>query len=345
MIFFRADSNSQIASGHIMRCLSIAKKFKSKGYDVAFLIADENSIPLFDDSEIPYKILHSQWNDLSDETEKVKDILIGYPNSILFIDTYYVNRNYVDSLFPYAKICYLGSKKEYLGSLDCLINYSADIDYDFYKVNYGADTLLLLGPQYAPLRDEFQYICANKKVTTDTCRILLTTGNTDQHHCVCRILKALTESSFFHKVTIKVVIGKMFEHIDEIRKFFGYYNNISLLENVTSMSSLMQSSDLAISANGTTVYELAASYVPIISFAMAKEQVGSAQALFKLGVVEYVGEMFSAGDECICNIMNRVEMYVQNPIKRFEIAQKAYNVIDGKGCDKIVNVIKQKIIK
>lgn len=344
MVFFRADSNSQIASGHIMRCLSIAKKFESKGYDVTFLIADENSVSLLEDNGMSYRILHSRWYDLSDETEKVKEVLVEHPCSILFIDTYSVNRTYVDFLLPYAKICYLGSKKEYLGNLDCLINYSADIDYDFYKDNYGTDTLLLLGPEYAPLRDEFQYVpvCENEEV--NGCSILLTTGNTDQYNCVYRILEALTESSFFYKVAIKVVIGRMFEYTSEIRRFLTY-NNISLLENVTSMSSLMQSSNLAITANGTTVYELAASHVPTISFAMVKEQIGSAQALSRLGIVEYVGEMFNEGDECIRNMMNKVGMYVLNPTKRFELARSAYKVIDGKGCDKIVNEIKQNIIK
>lgn len=344
MIFFRADSNLQIASGHIMRCVSIAKKFISNGLNVTFLIADENPIAMLEESGIFYENLHSQWDDLSKEIETVRNLLIDNPHSILFVDTYCVNKSYVESLLPYARICYLGSKKEYLGKLDCLINYSTDIDYDFYRDNYDSDTLLLLGPKYAPLRNEFQCvpICNNRDV--NNCNILLTTGNTDQRNYVFHIMEALTNSSLFNKMIIRVVIGRMFENVAEIKKTFGNYSNIILLENVTSMSSLMKLSDLAITANGTTIYELAASHVPIISFAMVKEQSNSAQAFFDLGIVEYVGDMFDTEEECICNIINKAEEYILKPNKRIELAQKAFKVIDGKGCDKIVNTIKTRII-
>lgn len=344
MIFFRADSNSYIASGHVMRCISIAKKFLNKGDDVTFLIADKNSISLLENNGMAYINLHSRWDDLSEEVEKVKNLLIEYPYSILFIDTYYVNRPYVESLLPYARICYLGSKKEYLGRLDCLINYSTDVDYSFYRDNYNSDTLLLLGPEYAPLRDEFQCVPICKEEDVNHCSILLTTGNTDQRNCILHILEALTESSFFNKVTIRVVIGVMFEHVGDIKHSFRHYSNIILMENVASMSSLMKLSDLAVAANGTTVYELAASRVPVISFAMVKEQSDSAQALFRLGVVEYAGEMYEDEDKCIYMIMNKVEEYVLNPKKRVELARKAYEIIDGKGCDKIVNRIKKRMI-
>lgn len=327
-----------------MRCVTIAKEFVRKGYKVTFLIADNNPVAMLEDSGMFYENLHSQWDDLSKEIEDVKNLLINNPHSVLFIDTYSVNRFYVESLLPYAQICYLGSKKEYLGRLDCLINYSTDIDYNFYRENYDSDTLLLLGPEYAPLRNEFQHvpICNNSDV--NHCNILLTTGNTDQRNYVCHILEALTESSLFCKMTIRVVVGRMFENVDEIKNVFGNYSNIFLLENVTSMSSLMKLSDLAIAANGTTIYELAASHVPIISFAMVKEQSDSAQALSNLGIVEYVGNIFDAEEECICKITNKVEDYLLNPKKRIELAQKAYKVIDGKGCDKIVNKIKTRII-
>ena len=60
MVFFRADSNKQIASGHIMRCISIAQAFKDAGEDVTFLIADENPILMLERAEMKYHNLHFQ---------------------------------------------------------------------------------------------------------------------------------------------------------------------------------------------------------------------------------------------------------------------------------------------
>ena len=42
-IFIRADANSQIASGHIMRCLTIAGALRRKDHQVTFLISDSDS--------------------------------------------------------------------------------------------------------------------------------------------------------------------------------------------------------------------------------------------------------------------------------------------------------------
>ena len=41
MIGFRVDANEQIATGHLMRCMAIAKGFQRRGEDVVFFLAEE----------------------------------------------------------------------------------------------------------------------------------------------------------------------------------------------------------------------------------------------------------------------------------------------------------------
>ena len=133
MVYIRADSNPMISGGHIMRCLAIADALAARNIKVCFLIADENSTPVLDDYGFPYINLESNWNDLLTDVDQVKAILIQERESILLIDSYQVTREYVEELKPFAKVVYLGSKMEYIGKLDMLINYSADIDYGFYN--------------------------------------------------------------------------------------------------------------------------------------------------------------------------------------------------------------------
>ena len=191
MVFFRADSNNIIASGHIMRCLAIAKAIINAGEKVCFLIADENPVPVLTEAGLDYYILHSDWQDLMDDIEQVKTLLRKENNPILLIDTYSITKEYVDTLKPFARVVYLGSKPEFLGNLDLLINYSTDIDFDFYNKEYSEKTILLLGPTYAPLREEFQN--TTKGYSNKIKRILLTTGNTDRNHFVSAVLASLLE--------------------------------------------------------------------------------------------------------------------------------------------------------
>ena len=338
MVFFRADSNKQIASGHIMRCISIAQAFKDAGEDVTFLISDENPVQMLKRADMEYVILHSVWNQLMDEVDNVKSLLHSYDNPYLIIDTYQVSKGYVEALLPYARICYLGSKPEYLGNLQALVNYSTDIDYEFYSSNYGSTTKLLLGAAYAPLRKEFLDVL-HKESLDGRCRILLTTGNTDQRQYVEKIMSAIVASPIFCQLVINVVVGGMFENKEKLHSLYDNIENVHLHENVKSMSSLMGGSDLAISANGTTVYELAAARVPTISFSMVEEQIKSAQKLDELGVVDYCGEIYLAEGQCIEGIIKKIEKYATSIEARKALATKANSIVDGRGCERIADIL------
>ena len=321
-----------------MRCISIAQAFKDAGEEVVFLVADDNPVVMLERAGMKYKILHTVWNQLIGEIGIVKSLLKRYGNPVLFIDTYQVSQEYVEALLPYGRICYLGSKPEYLGPIQALVNYSTDIDYDFYTSYYAKTTKLLLGAAYAPLRKEFlqvKHICSE----TGRCRILLTTGNTDPKRYVERILEKIVHKECFLQTEINVVIGGMFDNKESLHQRYEQYENVFLYEDVKSMSSLMAISDLAVSANGTTVYELAAAHVPAITFAMVEEQLKSARKLAELGVADYCGEIYAEEDHCTDRITERIERYVESPEARDALAEKANNIIDGRGCERIVNTL------
>ena len=337
MIYIRADSNSTISGGHIMRCLAVANALTEQGETVCFLVADDNPISVLEESQIPFINLHSDWQDLMSDMEQVKEFLKKEQSPVLFIDTYQITREYVDKLKPYCKIAYLGSKQEYLGTLDLLVNYSTDIDYEFYSSNYDERTTLLLGPSYAPLRKEFQNIIPKYKDRIE--RILITTGNVDRDHMVTSIIKSLKPVVLESSVILDVVIGRMFNDKEELHQEYDNNPNVFLYENVKSMSSLMRNCDLAISANGTTVYELSAMGLPTISFAMVEEQVRSAEALSKLGVIDYCGKSYVQKNGCIDRISKRVRFYLSNNGERIVLAEKAHQLIDGNGVSTIASAI------
>ena len=338
MIYIRADSNPEIASGHVMRCLAIAQAFQDMGQKVIFLTADDYPSKILKQANFQNIVLNSVWNDLSQEVEKVKDILSQNKNSLLFIDTYQVTRSYVESLMPYAKICYLGSKREYLGNINAVINYSTKIDYEFYSNNYDASkTKLLLGYSYAPLRKEFQNISLHFREKVQ--QIFLSTGNTDPYNLLEKLISLLLSTKETKNINLNVIVGSMFKNRDKLYLQYENINNIHLYENVQDMGSLMQNMDLAISANGTTVWELAAAGVPVISFAMVKEQEPNAVQMGKLGLVNYCGNTYQNESECMTKILDKTKMYCSDYEARKNLVYQARKVIDGKGSLRIASQI------
>lgn len=336
MVFFRVDGNDKIASGHIMRCLSIANVFRDEGEKVIFLLSDNNAEKVISSQNFDFIILNSQWNDLLKETEKVNKILVRYSKPLVIIDTYSVCRKYVETILPYSQVCYLGSKKEYLGRLYALINYNIDIDKNFYELNYRKDnTILMLGSKYAPLRKEFQnykpYL--KRKVS----HILLTTGNTDKQNIVGSILDGIYEFVKENNIIIDVVIGSMFVYKNVFKEKYSDSNYIILHENVTCMSSLMKKCELAVSANGTTVYELAAMGIPAITFSIVEEQIESAECFSRLNAAKYCGSSYNNHDKCLNKILNAIKEYCFDYNKRAELSNIAHKLIDGNGCKRIVS--------
>lgn len=77
MIFIRTDANEEIATGHVMRCMTIGKELIKRGQRIRFLVSDKNSAMLLTRNHFEYIILDSQWNqpDNKYELEKIQTIL------------------------------------------------------------------------------------------------------------------------------------------------------------------------------------------------------------------------------------------------------------------------------
>lgn len=216
-----------------------------------------------------------------------------------------------------------------------MINYSSYIDYNYYKNNYFNGTKLLLGISYAPLRDEFQN--QEPHYREQVRNILITTGNTDNDGMVGLLLDRLRYLLKEKNIIADVIIGRMFNNKELLHVKYDDNSNVKLYENVSSMSTIMRNCDLAISANGTTIYELSAMAIPTISFAMVEEQVKSAEGLDALRVIDYCGTSYTDVNKCVKAIIDKALYYIENYDNRIRLAQNAHNLIDGNGCQKIID--------
>jgi len=69
MLYIRIDSNYTIATGHVMRCLAIAKAMKKKDEECIFITSDSYSDDLNNYNGFETICLDSVWNDLGGELE------------------------------------------------------------------------------------------------------------------------------------------------------------------------------------------------------------------------------------------------------------------------------------
>ena len=145
-------------------------------------------------------------------------------------------------------------------------------------------------------------------------------------------------------IIANVIIGRMFNNKELLHVKYDDNSNVKLYENVSSMSTIMRNCDLAISANGTTIYELSAMAIPTISFAMVEEQVKSAEGLDALRVIDYCGTSYTDVNKCVKAIIDKALYYIENYDNRIRLAQNAHNLIDATDAKRLLMNYFRKLI-
>ena len=346
LVYFRTDGNSHIATGHLVRCLSIADACFSLGMKVCFLVSDQESKALlqsFDPAcRFPVRILETAvYDDLEKELPEVLGMLneAGQAEQIFFLDSYYVTEHYLSAVRTAAKVAYLDDLQLFDYPADLLINYDVipESRSASYQAAYQNAARTLLGASYTPLRAQFtdlQPYCRDR-----VSNILVTTGGSDPYHFCLRLIVAFRENSFLHLCQLHVVVGRLNEDKDKLYKLADELPFLQLHENVSDMASLMASCDLAVSAAGTTLYELCAAGVPSMSFCLADNQLTAAKAFDVAGAIPCAGDIRRSCDEVLGNVMNFVTYMSENSKKRKAALETMRQLVDGKGAMRIAKAL------
>ena len=299
IIYIRTDANAKIATGHLVRCLCIAQALEELGRKVCFLVSDDTSFSLlkdlrasiFHDVSFSFdtKILESAvYDDLELEIDELCGLLVDN-KSVILIDSYYVTPRYFETLKPHAYVAYMDDLRSFDYDVDLVINYDVipPSKEEEYKQTYTKAKTALLGAQYTPLRKQFQ----NQKVELkdEVKNILITTGGSDPYHFAEGMSSFLASQNL--DADIHIAVGKLFDNIETLKILASKYPRIHLHQNVTDMATLMKQCDYAISAAGTTLYELCALGIPTVSITMADNQVIIAETFDETGAVPYAGDI------------------------------------------------------
>ncbi len=351
MIGIRADANAVVATGHIMRCITIAKQLIKQKEDVVFLIADEYPIPMLTEAGMPYICLNSNWENLEEELTKMKDLIHQKKLKKLLVDSYFADAAYLKELTKSCKVIYIDDNFEDIYPVDMIINYNGFCTQFPYEKSYSPNTRLLLGPQFVPLREQFD----NQKNSfidekKEELQVLLSSGGGDYMEAMYGVLKKACEDTKFQNLTFHVILGSFCESKEKLKAFVEEQEKnpttpkIILHESVSDMAKLMAECDLAISAAGTMLYELCAVQVPTIFFMAADNQKYDSDFFMKPGdngvpPMLYAGDIRSDRDVCLTKICTLLKDLIHNTDIRNDMRDALGTITDGKGANRIADEI------
>lgn len=338
-VFVRVDGNEIIATGHVMRCLSIAEALRKLGAEVVFVVADDRPGELITGKGFQMDVLNTIWNDLNQETEILCEYIKKNHVDVLLLDTYYVTKEYLQILSQYTKIIYIDDLKRFDYPVNTIIHYSPFAKEEEYRKLYkeeGSFPRILCGGEYIPLREEFAYQPYEVKETVS--KVLITTGGTDQLNVAGNLLNRLLENKVPASLEYHVIIGCFHSDKEGLQKLAGKYTNIFVHENVRNMSDFMRDCDVAISAGGTTLYELCACGIPTICLEVADNQQG-AVIWQQQDYMEYAGNAYMDMESCIKQCEKSLIKYMDNKKVREQRSHRMQTLVDGRGAMRIAQYI------
>lgn len=336
MIGFRVDANEVIATGHLMRCISIALECKKRGQQCIFFMAEDKETERLRKAGFQYYILNSDWKNLDNEISEFQKILENYKLNYLVVDSYQATAGYLAALEEIQPVCYIDDLKREVYDVSVVIHYISPYKSSSYEEMYrNTHTQLLNNMKYAPLRPEFHY---KKGQIIREKSILITTGGTDFFNIAGKVAALCQNSMQIKSYKIHIIVGSMNQYETELEQLAEKYTNIILHKNITNMSDYMRLCEVAVSAGGTTLLELCACKIPTVCFSFADNQIKFANDMGKIGAVKYVGDARKIED--IENkIVKQLLIFIKNEEERKKYADCMGKLIDGYGTERIADVL------
>ena len=348
MFLIRADGNAKIGAGHLMRCMSVGEElafYVGRG-EIHFLCADEQSAALAESHGFQKFVLGTDYQDMESElplwgelVEKLSDRKrekTGKP--VFLIDSYYVTDPYLETLGHIGHTVLMDDFGSHCYPVECIINYNAPAEAGAYRELYrGKDTRFLIGCNYVPLRRQFREAeqIPREKAFGTASKVLITTGGGDSENIGGKILQKLYAAHLeFH-----LVMGQFSPHFQEMKDLEKTYNNIYIHHNVENMAELLKNCDIALTAAGSTVYELAALGVPMICFSCAPNQEMLAEYMGKEQNAGYGGAWHRDPEGTLERIEKQFQKLVADSGLRMEYSVRERKMVDGYGAERIARML------
>ena len=326
-IVIRADGNADIGAGHLMRCLTIAEEIRERER-VIFWCADEDSAAQVRSRGYEVLVLGTDYRDMLSELPLLEKAA-GSGGKIFLVDSYYVSAEYLQALRAYGSVYLLEDVPGNTWQVDGIINYNAFAGVEDYRKVYGQSSRLYIGAAYVPLRRQFTQ--RDYRVRGQVKELLITTGGGDRENIAGRILETIEGMD----CKVNVISGPYNPHGEWLNRYAASHPRVTVHRQVTEMAELMLRSDLAVTAGGTTIYELCALGVPFVCFSYA----GNQEALTAYAGRQEIG--LNAGKfhcdpkgtlECIGSLTRQAAADME---LRRRISRRARAVVDGAGAKRL----------
>jgi UDP-2,4-diacetamido-2,4,6-trideoxy-beta-L-altropyranose hydrolase len=318
-----------------MRCFALAQKCQAVGGTAAFVVTaidaglEQNlkteRMPVYHISGIPGSI---------EDSEQTVSLASKLGVHWVVADGYSFDAEYQQRIkyanYPLLLLDDYGHANHYLA--DFVLNQNPSANESQYS-SRELYTRLLLGADYVLIRQQFRDCGPWERKTPQVAKnILVTLGGSDPVNATLKVVKAM-QQLHIDDLHVTVVVGASNMHYNELQLAVQSLPQIQLEKNATNMPELMAWADLAVTAGGSTCWELAFMGLPSLIITLADNQEDNARFLDSDGIAEYIGPNSGLTPDDIAGSLVHL---IGDVDRRATMAQRGQMLIHSGGPERIL---------
>ncbi len=339
-VLFRVDAGARVGLGHLQRCLSLASALRQLDVRCVFLAVGE---PAVRDRVVGagFGVHALNGAGCGDEADlrQTLDTAANEGCEGVIVDSYTVDESYLGRLRGAGfMVVAIDDTCSVPSPCHLVVNGGAQASALPYRSSSG-DTRFLLGPEYVLLREEFWSVPA-REVADPVRNILVMMGGADGRNLTPLVLRLLEPLAGTFGVT--AVVGPFSKNHAEIDAVVAQCRrSVSLVHAPCSVLDLMLQADLAVSAGGQTLYELAAAGTPTLAIEVAENQADNVHSLAQRGVVSPI--LFESIEQLRADLLDAVTRLLAASDELMQMSRAGTRLVDGLGAKRTAKVLAEML--
>lgn len=353
-IVFRVDASLVMGTGHVMRCLTLARALRERGHACLFISREHvgNLNTLIDSDGFSLQVLpvgdtqdgdlaHSHWLAASQEEDVAACLapVAAWRPDWLVVDHYGLDHRWETQVTPAGcRVLVIDDLADRRHVCDLLLDQNLGRRADDYRALVPDNCTLFIGPGNALLRADFSRLrhqSLARRDQVDLQNVLIALGGVDQHNYTGSILEALKFCELPDDIRFTVVLGATAPHLQTvIAAARSCPWPVEVLSGIDDMPRRMAETDLAVGAAGGTSWERCCLGVPTLLVILAENQKSGALALAATGAALLV----DASRPLVEQLQSAFDQ-LQAADRRRQMTNAASRVTDGRGVERLLQLM------
>lgn len=331
-ILVRADGSFKRGMGHISKQTTLCRKLRELGHEILFITPkNEATYGILRENGFLFKEMHG------DALTNINEFIDEFSPDVIILDILDTTSEYIHGLRKY------GAKIVTFDNVD-VSAFECDL---IFNVMYYHSPEIKKGINHSALYEGYRYIIMDeiyKGVPSlnnhEVRRILLTQGGADTANKTCVLLESLLSVRKLTPIpfSIDMVVGPAFdaENVKNIEKLAAENDMIHIHYNAKGLAKLLALCNMAVTAGGTTMWEVASCKRPFYILINEAFEDETARLISSLGFGLYDG--VSPSRERVESSLARL---ITDVSLRMEMIDKMEQYALSRGVDRIIEKMRE----